>query len=339
MNDKGKVMIFIYILIGIVAMGTIGYQIFLDVSLLDAFYMTIITISTVGYTEVAKMDADAKLFSVFLIIISLGTVGYLFTRIISSLMEGDIRDALRRRTMDKKIAEFKNHYILCGAGETGWNAMKRFQKSNVDLVIIEKDESIVKELINMGIPAIQGDATQDDVLISAGIHHAKGLITALAKDADNVFTVLTARELNKGLYIVSRAIDKNAHQKLRIAGANNTISPDEIGGSRMAALMLNPTVISFLDIITHAGDVVLDLEDVVICDKSAIANMSLREVKIPEKTGLIVLAIKKRGSEKLEFNPSSDETLQIGDTMIVLGRQEQVFELRKLACDKGKREL
>ncbi|MDY0235770.1 MAG: potassium channel protein [Gudongella sp.] len=339
MNHKGNVLIFIYILLGIVALGTIGYQVFLDVSFVDAFYMTIITISTVGYTEVAKMDVDAKLFSVFLIIISLGSVGYLFTRIISSLMEGDVRDAIRRRIMEKKIAGFKDHYILCGAGETGWNAMKRFQKSNVDFVIIEQDEEIIKELIDMGIPALKGDATQDEILINAGIHSAKGLIAALSKDADNVFTVLTARELNKNLYIVSRAIDKSAHQKLKIAGANNTISPDEIGGNRMAALMLNPTVISFLDIVTHAGDVVLDLEDVVICENSSIADMTLREIKIPEKTGLIVLAIKKNDSKKLEFNPSSDETLKIGDTMIVLGKQEQVFELRKLACDKGKREL
>lgn len=133
MNNKGNVMIFIYILIGIVAMGTIGYQVFLDVSFVDAFYMTIITISTVGYTEVAKMDVEAKLFSVFLIIISLGSVGsvgYLFTRIVSSLMEGDVREAIRRRIMEKKIAGFKDHYILCGVGEVGWNAIKRFQKSN-----------------------------------------------------------------------------------------------------------------------------------------------------------------------------------------------------------------
>lgn len=339
MNNKGNVMIFIYILIGIVVMGTIGYQIFLDVSFLDAFYMTIITISTVGYTEVAKMDAEAKLFSVFLIIVSLGSVGYLFTRIVSSLMEGDVREAIRRRIMEKKIAGFKDHYILCGVGEVGWNAIKRFQKSNVDLVVIDQDEAIIKELIDMGIPALKGDATQDEVLINAGIHYAKGLVTSLSNDADNVFTVLTARELNKHLYIVSKAIDKNAHEKLKIAGANNTISPDEIGGSRMAALMLNPTIISFLDIITHAGEVVLDLEDVMICDKSSIANMSLREIRIPEKTGLSVLAIKKRNSEKLEFNPSSDEILEIGDTMIVLGRQEQVSKLRELASDDGSRKL
>lgn len=209
----------------------------------------------------------------------------------------------------------------------------------MDFVVIENDEAIVKELLDEGIPTIFGDASHEETLDKARIKTARGLIASLSKDSDNVFTVLTARELNPDLYIVSRAIDKNSHLKLKRAGANNTISPNEIGGSRMAALMLRPSVISFLDIITHAGDVVLDLEDVVICKNSPIMDKSLKDVKIPEKTGLIVLAIRKTGSEKLQFNPHSDEVLQLGDTMIVLGKQDQVNELRKLACDDGNRNV
>jgi voltage-gated potassium channel len=337
MSSKDRVAIFVFILIGIVLFGMTGYRLLLDVGIIDALYMTIITISTVGYTEVAKMTPEAKIFSIVLIIISLGTVGYAFSRIVSSLMEGVIRKAIRRRMMERKISDYDNHYILCGAGETGWHAMKRFQKSNVNLVVIDKDEDVVAELLEEGVPVIMGDATMDETLVRAGIERAKGLICSLSKDADNVFTVLTARELNKNLYIVSRAIDKNSHDKLKRAGANNTISPDEIGGSRMAALMLRPNVISFLDIITHAGEVVLDLEDVVICDTSPITNQTLREVRIPEKTGLIVLAIKKNTHKKLQFNPHSDEVLEVGDTMIVLGTQDQIKTLRRLACDKGDR--
>ena len=337
MTSKDRVATFVFILIAIVLFGVLGYGLLLDVGFIDALYMTIITISTVGYTEVAAMTPEAKLFSIVLIVISLGTVGYAFTRIVSSLMEGDIRRAIRRRMMERKISDYNNHYILCGAGETGWHAMKRFQKSDVNLVVIDKDEQVVAELLEEGVSAILGDATMDETLIKAGIERANGLICSLSKDSDNVFTVLKARELNDKLYIVSRAIDKNSHQKLIRAGANNTISPDEIGGSRMAALMLRPNVISFLDIITHAGEVVLDLEDVVICDSSPIMNQSLREVRIPEKTGLIVLAIKKKTRKKLQFNPSSDELLEIGDTMIVLGTQEQIKTLRKLACDRGDR--
>ncbi|MGM0396736.1 MAG: potassium channel family protein [Bacillota bacterium] len=337
MGSKDRIAVFMYILIAIVLVGVTGYRILLDVGYIDALYMTIITISTVGYTEVATMTPQAKLFSIFLIIISLGTVGYAFTRIVSSLMEGDIRKAIRRRIMERKISDYNNHYILCGAGETGWHAMKRFQKSNVNLVVIDKDENVIAELLEEGVSAILGDATMDETLQRAGIKKAKGLICSLSKDSENVFTVLTARELNKNLYIVSRAIDKSSHDKLKRAGANNTISPDEIGGSRMAALMLRPNVISFLDIITHAGDIVLDLEDVVICDNSPIMNKSLRDVRIPEKTGLIVLAIKKISQKKLQFNPHSDELLEVGDTMIVLGTQDQVKKLRRLACDHGDR--
>lgn len=339
MNNQKKFTLFITLLISIMFIGTFGYRLLLDVPLIDAFYMTVITISTVGYIEVAQMSPEAKLFSVFIIFISLGTVGYLFSSIVSSFMEGDIKEAFRRRFMEKKIENFRNHYILCGAGETGWNAIKRFQKSNVDFVVIENDEAIVKELLDEGIPTIFGDASHEETLDKARIKTARGLIASLSKDSDNVFTVLTARELNPDLYIVSRAIDKNSHLKLKRAGANNTISPNEIGGSRMAALMLRPSVISFLDIITHAGDVVLDLEDVVICKNSPIMDKSLKDVKIPEKTGLIVLAIRKTGSEKLQFNPHSDEVLQLGDTMIVLGKQDQVNELRKLACDDGNRNV
>lgn len=337
MIRKDRIALFIFALILIVLIGVIGYSLLLDLSFIDALYMTIITISTVGYAEVAAMTPQAKIFSIVLIITSLSSVGYMFTRIVSSLMEGDIRKAIRRKIMERKISDFNNHYILCGAGEIGWHAMKRFQKSNVNLVVIDKDENVVAELLEEGVAAILGDATMDETLIKAGIERAKGLICSLSNDSDNVFTVLTARELNKKLYIVSRAIEKNSHDKLKRAGANNTISPDEIGGSRMAALMLRPNVISFLDIITHAGEVVLDLEDVVICDSSEIINQTLKDVRIPEKTGLIVLAIKKNNQNKLQFNPNSDEILEAGDTMIVLGTQDQIKTLRGLACDKGDR--
>ncbi|MGH4052828.1 MAG: potassium channel family protein [Clostridium sp.] len=329
----------ITILIALLLIGTIGYKILLDVSFVDALYMTVITISTVGYAEVATMDEGAKLFTIFIIFLSLGTVGYLFSSIVSSFLEGDLKDAWRRRRMEVKMTKIKDHYIICGAGETGANAIKQFKKSNVPFIVIDKDEEIIKELIDDKVYAIQGDATQEEVLDKARIKNAKGLISSLSKDADNVYTVLTAREMNSDLYIVSRAINKNANERLKKAGANNTISPNEIGGSRMAALMLRPTVIAFLDIVTHAGDVILDLEDVTICEDSIIINRSLREVKIPEKTGLIVLAIKKNSNKKLVFNPSSNQILKMSDTMVVLGTEEQVIKLRKIARDEGQRGL
>lgn len=330
MEKKRNLSLIFSLILSLLLIGTIGYKILLNVSFIDAVYMTVITISTVGYAEVAKMDVEAKIFSIFLIITSLGTVGYLFSSLVSSLFEGDLKLAWRKRKMEKDILKLKNHYIICGAGETGINAIKQFQKTNSDFVVIEKDEEKIEELIEEGVLVIQGDSTSDNILNKARVSSAKGLISALPSDAENVYTVLTARSQNSDLYIVSRAIEKNADLKLKKAGANNTISPNEIGGSRMAALILRPTVISFLDIITHAGDLVLDLEDVIVKEGSSIKGKKLMDSKIPEKTGLIILAIRKEVNGEWIFNPSSNEVLKVGDTMVVLGTEDQVKELRKL---------
>lgn len=330
MDDKKNVGFIFSLIISLFLVGTIGYKLLLDVSLLDALYMTVITISTVGYAEIALMDAEAKIFSIILILISLSTVGYLFSSIVRSLLEGDLKIAWRKKKMERDISKLENHYVICGAGETGMNAIRQFQKSDVEFLVIEKDEEKIKNLIEENILVIQGDSTQDTILRKARVAQAKGLISTLPNDADNVYTVLTARSKNENLYIVSRAIEEYADDKLKRAGANNTISPNEIGGSRMAALMLRPTVISFLDIMTHAGDVVLDLEDVEVLEISSIKDKTLKNAAIPQKTGLIILAIKKSIDGKWIFNPSSDEVLKVGDTMVVLGTEEQVEKLKKL---------
>ncbi len=340
MKKQNQIQFVVLLLISLIITGTLGYTLLIDdLTLIDALYMTVITISTVGYQEVGYMDAEAKLFSIFLIFISLGTVGYLFTSIVSSFLEGDLKSAWRRRKMESQINNLKDHYIICGAGETGANAIKQFVASKAPFIVIDKDESRINELISDQIFSIHGDCTQECVLERAGIKQAKGLISSLSNDADNVYTVLTARQMNKDLYIVSRAINKGTDGKLKKAGANNTISPNEIGGTRMASLMLRPNVISFLDIITHAGDVVLDLEDVVVYKHSSLINKTLKEAKIPQKTGLIILAIRKDGVETLSLNPSSNEVLKEHDTMIVLGTEDQVNDLKKIANDTGKRHI
>ncbi|SES85142.1 voltage-gated potassium channel [Natronincola peptidivorans] len=337
-KDKSKIIMILSAFISIIIIGTVGYMLLLQVSFIDALYMTVITISTVGYGEVGEMTASAMLFSIVIIFFGLGTAGYAFTSVVSLFLEGTFKEAWRRKRMEDKIGQLKDHYILCGAGETGQSIIEQFEKSKVPFVVIDKNEKQVAELMAEGVLIVQGDATHEDVLIKCRIHEAKGLITSLPDDAANVFVVLTARELNKNLYIVSRAIERNSRGKLKKAGANNTISPNEIGGRRMAALILRPSVISFLDIITHAGDVVLDLEDVVICEHGEIVGKTLKEAKIPERTGLVVLAIKKHGKKNLMLNPSFDETLNVGDVMIVLGQEKQVHQLREIACDCGERD-
>jgi voltage-gated potassium channel len=334
MKERRKIVFIIVALLILILGGTIGYLYLLDLSWIDAIYMTVITISTVGYREVVDMTDTAKVFSIFMIIGGLGIAGYGATSVFALFFEGTFRSAWRRRRMEKKISQFQDHYILCGAGETGQQVIQQFIRSQVDFVVIEKDEAKVLELQGEGVFIIQGDATNEETLNRCGIHRAKGLISSLSNDADNVYTVLTARQMNPDIYIVSRAIEKNAGEKLKRAGANNTISPNEIGGRRMAAVALRPSIISFLDVITQNGDVELDLEDVVVGEGSKFLGKALKEVRIPDTIGLIILAIRRQGQKDFIFNPSSDEILRLGDVMVVLGRSEQVDKLKILACSQ-----
>lgn len=334
-DDKKRLLIITTLLFLLISAGTIGYMSLIKVSFIDALYMTIITISTVGYGEVGKMTEDSKIFSIFIIFGGISIVGYAFTNIVSIFIEGVLNQAWKVKRMQSKIEKLKDHYIICGSGETGRSVINSFKESGHKFVVIEKDEDMYEELLKEDILVIEGDATHEDILEKAKINLAKGLISSLGTDADNLFTVLTARQMNEDLYIVSRAIEGKSNQKLKKAGANNTVSPNEIGGNRMAALVTKPSVISFLDMMTRAGDVTLDLESVIICQGSSMIGRTLRQVKIPEETGLIVLAIKKRLGKEFSFNPNSQEILELDDIIIVLGEDEQVEKLRGIACDDG----
>lgn len=276
-KDKKKLAIIISLLLLLITTGTIGYMTITEVGFVDALYMTIITISTVGYGEVGKMTEDSKIFSIFIIFGGISIVGYAFTNIVSIFIEGVLNQTWKEKRMDRKIGELKNHYIICGAGETGQSVIKNFKETGQDFVVIDKDEDLYEELLERDILVVLGDATHEDILEKANILNAKGLISSLGTDAGNVFTVLTARQMNEKLYIVSRAIEDKSNQKLKKAGANNTVSPNEIGGNRMASLVVKPSVISFLDTITRAGEIVLDLESVTISKGSEMENLSLRE--------------------------------------------------------------
>jgi voltage-gated potassium channel len=333
-NTK-KIIIILIVITSLIVIGTVGYILLLDISLVDALYMTVITLSTVGFREVVDLTPEAKIFTMFIILGGISTAAYAFTHLTSFLLEGELGHILRRRSMDNKISALRDHYILCGYGQTGGSVVTRFLRSKVPFVVIEKQEEKIFDLIDHGIMAFQGDATQEEVLEKAHIRHAKGMVACLSTDADNVFTVLTARGMNEKLHIVSRAITKNAHSKLRRAGADNTISPNELGGTRMASLLLRPAVVSFLDIITHMGDVVLDLEEVMIPKGSTFEGRTLKEARIPEQTGLNVLAVKKKDEEKLRTNPGSQEPIHAGDKLLVLGQVEQINKLRKIAGGKN----
>lgn len=292
MENKRKFLVIGSAFLLVITTSVVGYSVLLDVSFIDALYMTAITISMVGYGEVGLMTSQAKMFTILIIFSGLGVAGYAFTSIVALFFEGEIKHAWRRRRMENKIKELKEHYIVCGAGEVGHTVIEQFYENKLPFVVLERNLKRVEELKEQGILVINEDATDEEALTKARIQYAKGIVCSLSNDADNVFTVLTARQLNENIYIIAKAIEKNAHSKLKKAGANNTISPNEIGGRRIAAMIIRPSVISFLDIITQADNVVLDLEEVMICSESDIVGKSLREARIPEKTGLIVIAIK-----------------------------------------------
>lgn len=338
MKSRQKIIYIFVAFIAILFIGVIGYGQLLHVSFIDALYMTVITISTVGYKEITVMTPEAKLFSIIIIFLGLSFVGYLFTNIATFLVDGNMNEIFQRRRLKNKMNTLTNHCILCGAGETGANVIRQFEKSKVPFIVIDNNRERVNELLKRDVMTLFGDATDEDILLEAGIMKARGMICSLSSDADNVFTVLTSRFLNKNLYIISRAIEDHSHEKLLRAGANRTISPNEIGGRRMAAIMLRPTVISFLDMITHVGDVVLDLEDVVIFAGSELIGKALKTAKIPDKTGLVILALQDKNASQMSFNPGPNEILKAGDSMIVLGTNEQVNKLKELACDNGKRD-
>lgn len=323
----------------LITISTIGYWTMLDIPFTDALYMTIITISTVGYKEVVDMTPMAKLFSIFVIFGGIGIVGYTFTSLEIIILESNFKSIRRNKVIKRKIEGMEKHIIIAGGSESTDVIIKRFIHSKKDFVIIEKDKEKFENFIEKEVPALLGDATMEETLTRAGIARASGFISTLHTDADNIVAVLTARHMNKDLYIVSRAIDKNAREKLLKAGADNTVSSNEIGGNRMASLVLRPTIISFLDTITRAGGVELDLEDVVIGKDSSMCNQSLKQIQIPQKIGLTVLATKKHDESKMRFNPDPNEAFAPGDAIIVLGTPEQIVRLRELAHDNGERDF
>lgn len=320
----------IALLITLIFVGTVGYATLLNVSAIEALYMTIITISTVGFESVAPMDESTMLFTVFIIIAGVGLAGYSLSAIVILVIDGKLQQIWKGKILGNRIAKLENHYIVCGCGDTGEVVIEQFLKESIDFIVIDDNLERIQELNEKGIMAVHGNATEEDVLLEARADKAKGLISAMPTDGDNIVTVLTARTLNKSLYIISRAIDKNAPQKLKRAGADNTLSMTTIGGRRMASLMLNPKIVSFLDVVTQVGDVEYSMDSVEILAGSNLENKTLIEAAIPKKTGLIIFAI-KRANEQTIVNPSPDYRLTTGDTLIVLGTLSQLKKLILLA--------
>ena len=308
----------------IAATGTIGYHLIEGWPFFDGLYMTVITLATVGYGETHELSQHGRIFTIFLILSSIGIVGYALSTLAAFIIEGELDRMLRGRKMDKRIASLKDHYVLCGAGHTGKAIAMEFFKTRHDFVVIDRNAESLKSLEELGdIPHIYGDATHDNILEASGIKRAKGLVSALSEDKDNVFVVLSARAMNPDLRIVSRIINDTNKEKIKKAGADEIVSPNSIGGMRMASVMLRPSVVNFLDAMLRVPDQTIRVDEFAVKERSCLVGQSLKEADIGSKTGLLLVAIKPATGGYV-FNPPGKTKLNAQDILILIGTKDQL---------------
>ncbi|MBE7629060.1 potassium channel family protein [Tenacibaculum piscium] len=314
----------------ILSIGVLGYIFLFNYTLIDALYMTIITITTIGFGEVHPFGTAEKIFTIGLILSSLFTFGYAVSLFSEHLLSGHFFDQLKIKKVQKKIKKLKGHTIVCGYGRNGKQAISKLKSYNQEVVVIEKIEEVVKKLDKNGLLNIEGDATIDETLLKAGILQASNLITVLSSDADNLFVVLTARQLNKNCKIISRASKETSYSKLKIAGADNVIMPDKLGGAHMASLVVTPDVIEFVDRLTIEADTTTNLKEIAIDSlPKEYLNRTILDLDLRKKTGCSVVGYRTENKEYI-INPDATLELKAGGNLIVLGRPEQVLKLREL---------
>jgi voltage-gated potassium channel len=320
------------ILAAIVAAGISGYMIIEGWTFIDALFMTIITITTVGYAEVHPLSTAGQIFSTFLIVGGVSGALYVLSVIAAYIIEGHLGTTLGRRRMQRTIAKLKDHFILCGYGRVGEEIGRIFAEEKVPFVVIDKDPERIALLEKSGYLHVADDATSDEVLKEAGVERARGLVIAVGSDADSLFITLSARELCPDLFIEARAISSAAETKLKKAGANRIISPYSLGARRMAELALRPAVVDFIDtVVSHRGRE-LQMENIVISKDSALVNQTVEETR--HRSRATILAISRK-SGKLLANPEKEETIQAGDLLISLGTREQLASLEEI-CEECK---
>lgn len=318
---------------GLLVVGTVGYKLLEGWSWHDALFMTVITLSTVGYGEVRPLSGVGELFTVGLILLGVGGVAYTFSTLADYFIAGELNGILRRQRMVRTISRLRNHYVICGYGRVGQQVVQGLRANQYDVVVIDSTTDHVPEFEREGIHYVIGDAASDPVLQQAGIEHASGLCTCLPNDATNVFVVLSARTFNPDLFIISRSNQPESERKLRIAGANQVINPYLITGHRMAAQLLHPSVVEFLDVIMRSGELELRIEEIKIGPASTMNGRTLAECHVRSKTGVNVLAVRRHDGKLFTYLPA-EFTLETGDALVGLGTQPQLSLLAQQAADE-----
>lgn len=324
-----KILISLALLLLILIYGTSGYMLIENTNLTDALYMTVISITTVGFSEVIPLSPTGKYFTMFLVFGGVGLFLFFVSLITQAMVEGGLQTFLGRRHMEKKLASLKDHYIVCGFGRIGKVISKILHENRRPFLIIENNPEEITAIEELGYLVLRGDSTSDDILQKANIIDAKALIAVTSSDADNVYVILSARVLKPDIYILARSSGKKgAETKLLRAGANKVFSPYEIGARRMAQSLVRPTVIDFIDLTVHDGELGLRLEELRVSDKATFANKTLMQSGIRSEHDLIVVAIKRQKGEML-FNPNQNTQILPNDILVVLGEHTNIQGLEK----------
>lgn len=326
MNAWRRVQLGLSLVSAVIVLGTVGY-VALGLDPLDALYQTVTTVTTVGFKEIGgDFDTAKRLYTIVLILVGVGTVLYTLTTLLEALVEGHLGRLYGRRRMDRKIASLENHVIICGWGRVGRALADHLLDENEPFVVIENDPERVTDVPHL---VVEGDATEDETLRQAGIERARALVAALNADADNLFVVVAGRALRPDLFIVARVRTVSAEEKLRRGGADRVVNPQQIGGHRMGAFVMQPHVSEFLDVVMHDRSMEFRLEEIVVPRTSPLAGQTLRETQIRDRTGALIRAM-RADDGSFRTNPEPGMTVDAGDVLIAIGTSPQLDALRRL---------
>jgi voltage-gated potassium channel len=317
------------ILLVVLAAGTAGYMLIQKWSFLDSLYMTVITITTVGYREMGPMSPTGMVFTIFVVFSGVGLIIYILGAVAQALVEFQLGPVIGRRKLLSKIRSMKNHYVICGFGRIGKIICRELKANHVPMVVIDSAPGVEPSMEQEGMAVIHGDATSEDILLEAGIERARGLVSVVRSDSDNVFITMSARGLNPNLFILSRAEEEQTEKKLMRAGANRVVMPYHIGGQKMAHAILKPAVSDFLEFTVHNRRIGLEMGEVVVSGSSKLSGVKLGDSGIRQQMDVIIIAVQKKGGE-MKFNPSSQTQIEAGDTLIALGESEDISRLARI---------
>ncbi len=327
--DFAKLRISLTLLVVTLAFGTSGYVLFDDMTPFEALYMTVITISTVGFSEIKPLSVGGRVITLIVITTGVSIGGYTLGMLLRMFIEGELRKSFGRRKVEKQISKLENHFIVCGYGRIGRLICTELKADNVDFVVIEVSQTAAEQIEKEGYLHLNMDATSEEALKTAGIEKAKGLVTAVNSDANNVFITLTAKGIRPDIFIMSRTSDPKNEDKLKRAGATRVVCPYLIGGRRMAEILKRPTVVDFIDIAMMGDKLGLMIEEALVGEKSNLIGKNLIESGLRKEYGVIIVAIKRIGRDMI-FNPMPAETIMGGDVIVVLGKKDDLKRMHEV---------